>query len=128
MAKLTIGLGIALVLMAVVCFALTGSAHPTALIPAGVGLLFVLFGALAISPDPKRRMLWMHIAVTVALLMFLGTVPAVIQMARQMQGAVLPHPIAVDEKAATSLLCLLFVGLCVRSFIAARRGGTLSAA
>lgn len=128
MAKLTIGLGIVLTLMAVVCFALTGSSHPTALIPAGVGLLFVLFGALAISPDPKRRMLWMHIAVTVALLMFLGTVPAVIQMVRQLQGTVLPHPIAVDEKAATSLLCLIFVALCVRSFIAARRSGALSAA
>lgn len=128
MAKLTIGLGILLTLMAVVCFALTGSAHPTALIPGGVGLLFVLFGALAISPDPKRRMLWMHIAVTVALLMFLGTVPSVIQAVRQMQGVVYPHPIAVDEKAATSLLCLVFVGLCVRSFLAARRNGALSAA
>ena len=128
MAKLTIGLGIVLTLMAVVCFALTGSAHPTALIPAGVGLLFVLFGALALSPEPKRRMLWMHIAVTVALLMFLGTVPAVFGMFRQIGGAVLPHPIAVDEKAATSLLCLVFVVLCVRSFIAARRGGALSAA
>lgn len=128
MAKLTIGLGIVLTLVAVVCFALTGSSHPTALIPAGVGLLFVLFGALAISPDPKRRKLWMHIAVTLALLMFLGTVPAVIQMARQLQGAVLPHPIAVDEKATRSLLCLVYVALCVRSFVAARRGGALSAA
>ena len=128
MAKLTIGLGIVLTLLAIVCFALTGSAHPTALIPAGVGLLFVLFGALAISPDPKRRMLWMHIAVTVALLMFLGMVPAVIQVLRQMGGAALAHRIAVDEKAATSLLCLIFVGLCVRSFIAARRGGALSTA
>ena len=128
MAKLTIGLGIMLTLMAIVCFALTGSSHPTALIPAGVGLLFVLFGSLAISPDPKRRMLWMHIAVTVALLMFLGTVPAVIQAVRQIQGVALPHPIAVDEKAATSLLCLVFVGLCVRSFVAARRSGALSAA
>lgn len=128
MAKLTIGLGIVLTLLAIVCFALTGSSHPTALIPAGVGLLFVLFGALAISPDSKRRMLWMHIAVTVALLMFLGTVPAVIQAGRQVQGVVLAHPIAVDEKAATSLLCLVFVGLCVRSFIAARRGGAVSAA
>lgn len=124
MAKLTIGLGIVLTLMAVVCFAVTGSVHPTALIPAGVGLLFVLFGALAISPDPKRRMLWMHIAVTLALLMFLGTIPAILQMVRQVQGAVYPHPIAVDEKAATSLLCLVFVVLCVRSFIAARRSGS----
>ena len=128
MAKVTIALGIVLTLMAVVCFALTGSSHPTALIPAGVGLLFVLFGALANSPDPKRRMLWMHIAVTVALLMFLGTIPAVIQAIHQMNGAVYPHPIAVDEKAATSLLCLVFVGVCVRSFIAARRGRAISAA
>lgn len=128
MAKMTIGLGIVLTLMAVVCFALTGSTHPTALIPAGVGLLFVLFGALAISPDPKRRMLWMHIAVTVALLVFLGTATSVVQMVRQMQGVTLAHPIAVDEKAATSLLCLVFVGLCVRSFIAARRSGAISAA
>ena len=128
MAKLTIGLGIVLTLLAIVCFALTGSSHPTALIPAGVGLLFVLFGALAISPDPKRRMLWMHIAVTVALLMFLGTVPAVIQLAHHVQGVPLAHPIAVDEKAATSLMCLIFVGLCVRSFIAARRSAALPAA
>lgn len=128
MAKLTIGLGIVLTLLAIVCFALTGSSHPTALIPAGVGLLFVLFGALAISPDPKRRMLWMHIAVTLALLMFLGTVPAVIQTVHQMQGVVVPHPIAVGEKSATSLLCLVFVALGVRSFIAARRGNALSAA
>ena len=128
MAKLTIGLGIVLTLTAIVCFALTGSAHPTALIPAGVGLLFVLFGALAVSPDPKRRMLWMHIAVTLALLMFLGTSPALIQVVRQVQSVALEHPIAVDEKAVTSLLCLLFVGLCGRSFIAARRSGALSAA
>ena len=128
MAKLTIALGIVLTLMAVVCFALTGSSHPTALIPAGVGLLFVLLGALANSPDPKRRALWMHIAVTVALLMFLFTTPGIIQLIRQTQGVVSAHPLAVYEKAATSLLCLVFVGLCVRSFIAARRGGALSAA
>ena len=128
MAKLTIALGIVLTLMAVVCFALTGSSHPTALIPGGVGLLFVLFGALALSPEPKRRMLWMHVAVTVALLMFLGTIPALIQVVHQVQGVVYPHPIAVDEKAATSLLCLVFVVVCVRSFIAVRRGRALSAA
>ena len=34
--------------------------------------LFVLFGILASSENPKRRMIWMHVAVTVALLGFLG--------------------------------------------------------
>ena len=36
-------------------------------------------------------------------------------------GRQFPHPIAVEEKAAMSVLLLFFVLLCVRSFIAARR-------
>ena len=72
MAKLTMVFGVLLVLVAVAGFVATGSSHPTSLIPGGVGLLFVLFGVLANSPDAKKRMLWMHVAVTVALLMFLG--------------------------------------------------------
>ena len=121
MAKLTIALGALLILVAVVCFVYTGSSHPTALIPAGIGIVFVLFGALANSPDPRKRMLWMHIAVTVALLLFLGTIPADIDVIRLSHGAYFAHPVAVEEKAVMSLLCLLFVLLCVRSFIAARR-------
>ena len=121
MAKLTIALGILLILLAIVGFVATGSSHPTALIPGAVGLIFVILGALANSEDPKKRMLWMHIAVTLALLIFLGTIPADIDVIRLSHGTYFAHPIAVEEKAAMSLLCLLFVLLCVRSFIAARR-------
>ena len=66
-------------------------------------------------------MLWMHISVTVALLLFLGTIPADIDTIRLSRGTSFPHPIAVLEKAGMSLLCLLYVSFCVRSFIAARR-------
>ncbi|NYF80442.1 hypothetical protein [Granulicella arctica] len=125
MAKLTIVLGILLVLVAAAGFIATGSSHPTALIPGAVGLLFVLFGSLANTSDSKKRMLWMHIAVTVALLMFLGLIPADINVFRLAHGASFSHPIAIEEKAASSLLCLLFVLLCVRSFINARRQRTL---
>lgn len=121
MAKLTIVFGILLVLVGAVGFLATGSAHPTSLIPSGVGLFFILFGSLANISEPKRRMLWMHVAVTVALLMFLGTIPADVDVFRLAHGVSFPHPIAVEEKAAMSLLCLIFVLLCVRSFIAARR-------
>lgn len=127
MAKLTIGFGVVLAALGVWGFVATGSAHPTALIPAYAGVLFVIFGVLANSENPKRRMLWMHIAVTVALLLFLGTIPAVIDEVRMLRGAVFPHPIAVEEKAAMSLLCLVFVGMCVRSFIAARKARTSTA-
>ena len=122
MAKLTIGFGVVLAALGLWGFVATGSAHPTALIPVYAGLLFGVFGILANSEEPKRRMLWMHIAVTVALLLFLGTIPALIDEVRMLRGAVFPHPVAVEEKAGMSLLCLAFVGMCVRSFIAARRG------
>jgi hypothetical protein len=121
MAKLTIGFGILLILLGVFGFVATGSAHPTALIPGIIGLFFVLFGAMANSQDPKKRMLWMHISVTVALLVFLGTIPADIDTIRLSRGAFFAHPAAVEEKGALSLLCLIYVLFCVRSFIAARR-------
>ncbi len=127
MSKVTIGFGILLVLLGAWGFVATGSTHPTSLIPSGCGLLFLIFGALAGSENPKRRMLWMHIAVTVALLLFLGMIPAVIDEVRMLRGAYFAHPIAVEEKAVMSLACLAFVLLCVRSFITARRQRTLAA-
>ncbi len=121
MAKLTILFGVLLILVGVAGFVATGHTHPTALIPAGFGLLLILFGSQANTEDSKKRMLWMHIAVTVGLIGFLATIPADIDVIRLSRGTVFPHPIAVLEKAGMSLLCLLYVALCVRSFIAARR-------
>ena len=121
MAKLTIGFGILLVLLGIFGFVATGSAHPTALIPAAIGLFFVLFGVMANTDDSKKRMLWMHISVTVALLAFIGTIPADIDTIRLAHGAYFAHPAAVEEKGALSLLSLIYVLFCVRSFIAARR-------
>jgi hypothetical protein len=121
MAKLTIGFGILLILLGVFGFVATGSAHPTALIPVGIGILFVLFGIMANTENSKKRMLWMHISVTVALLVFLGMIPAAIDVIRLSHGAYFPYPAAVEEKAALGLFSLIYVLFCVRSFIAARR-------
>jgi hypothetical protein len=121
MAKLTIGFGILLVLLGIFGFVATGSAHPTALIPVWIGLLFVIFGIMANTDNSKKRMLWMHISVTVALLVFLGMIPAAIDVVRLAHGVSFPYPAAVEEKAALGLFCLIYVLFCVRSFIAARR-------
>jgi uncharacterized membrane protein (UPF0136 family) len=125
MAKLTIVFGTLLIMVGFWGFFGTGSAHPTALIPAYFGLVLFWSGVLALKP--ARRMLWMHVAVTVGLLGFLG---AAIQAIREYVGAhggPLAHPIAVESQAAMAGICLVFVLLCVRSFIAARRGGKLEA-
>lgn len=121
MHKLTILFGILLIVLGVACFVATGGTAPTALIPASFGLVIAILGFLANSEDAKRRMLCMHIAVTVGLLGFLATIPAIFQTIRLSRGAVYARPVAIEEKAAMSLLCLLFVSFCVRSFIQARR-------
>ena len=127
MAKLTIGFGVVLILLGAWGFVGTGSQHPTALIPAYFGAVIALSGALAITENAKRRMLWMHVAVTVGLLGFIGALVRVIVEFAGAHGEPLAHPVAVEDQAAMAVVCLLFVGLCVRSFIAARRGGKLGA-
>ena len=124
MAKLTIVFGSILLALGVAAFVYTGSAHPTSLIPAAFGVLLVLSGALANTEDSRRRMLWMHIAVTVGLLGFLGGLVMVIKAYATTHGAPVAHPIAVEEQAALAILCGIFTALCVRSFIAARRART----
>jgi fucose 4-O-acetylase-like acetyltransferase len=122
MAKLTIGFGVLLIVLGIFGFVATGSAYPTALIPTALGLLFVLFGVMANTEDSKKRMLWMHISVTLALLVFLGMIPAAIDVIRLAHGVFFPYPAAVEEKAALGLFSLIYVLFCVRSFINARRG------
>lgn len=126
MAKLTIVFGILLIIVGVTGFVYSGSTHPTSLIPAGAGTLFIIFGALASSDDAKKRMLWMHVSVTVALLLFLSLIKSDINVIQLSRGVSFPHPDAVVEKSATSLLSLLYVLFCVRSFIAARRQRSLN--
>jgi hypothetical protein len=127
MAKLTIGFGILLILLGAISFFGTGSAHPTALIPAYFGLALTICGVLANSPGEKRRMLVMHIAVTVGLLGFLGSGMMAIIETTKAHGGPLAHPDAVESQAAMAGVCLIYVGLCVRSFIAARRGRKVEA-
>ncbi len=127
MAKLTIGFGVVLILLGAWGFISTGNSHPTALIPAYFGLVLAWCGVLANSADAKRRMLWMHVAVTAGLLGFLGSAVMVVVENVKAHGGPLAHPVAVEAQAAMAVLCLVFVGLCVRSFIAARRSGKLAA-
>jgi len=121
MAKLTIMFGVVLILLGLVGFFASPLHSPTALIPSIVGLILAILGFVALTDDTKKRMLYMHIAVTVGLLGFLGTAKSIFDYIQMIRGVQFAHPIAVEEKAAMSVLLLVFVVLCVRSFIAARR-------
>jgi hypothetical protein len=122
MAKVTLVFAALLILLGVFSFTATGSQHYTALIPTWIGLLLGIFGLLAMSPDPGRRKLYMHINVTVALLGFIGTTVEIIRSTVHAHSlGTVPDPIAQDAKIALAALLLIYVILCVRSFIAARR-------
>jgi hypothetical protein len=121
MAKVTILFGILLILLGIFGFVATGSAHPTALIPAAFGLVLGICGFLAQTPVEKKRMLWMHIAVTVGLLGFLFTVKGLVDYFRMtMMDVPAKNPSATEAKAAMAAMLLFYVILCVRSFVNAR--------
>lgn len=122
MAKLTLVVAFILIVLGVAVFVATGSHAPTALIPAFFGILLGILGLLAKTPDIKRRMLFMHIAVTVGLIGFIFPGwRGVGDLMTQMHGQIVLRPVAMKEELAMAAICLVYVLLCVRSFIAARR-------
>ncbi len=124
MAKVTLLFAVLLVALGLIGYLGTGSQHPTALIPTWFGLALGLFGVLAMSPSESRRKLFMHINVTIGLLGFLGgAVEALRGYAHARSEGIDPDMIALSSKLALAILMLIYVNLCIRSFIAARRSG-----
>ncbi len=119
MAKLTVMFGALLIVLSAVAYAELHFWHT--FIPGVFGLLLVVFGLLANTENAKKRMLFMHIAVTVGLLGFLGTIPGIVGVIQMAAGHVVARPDAAKVQAVMGAICFVFVGLCVRSFIAARR-------
>lgn len=126
MAKVTLVFAALLIALGLIGFVGTGSQHMTALIPTWFGVALGVFGALAISPSETRRKLFMHINVTIGLLGFLGgAAESVRGYIHARSAGAEPNMIALSSKLAMTVLLLLYVLLCVRSFIAARRKGVV---
>ena len=105
----TIALGVALIVLGLAGYVLTGAVSLTALIPSAFGLLFVLAGLLA--RDDRRRMHAMHVAVVVALLGFLGSIRGLMQI-----GAVFDGTAARPEAViAQTIMAVLTLGYVVRN-------------
>lgn len=126
MAKISLLFAALLIVLGLVSFIGTGSAHPTALIPTWFGLALGVFGWLAMSPSEKRRKLFMHINVTIGLLGFLGAAGRALSSYGKARSAGLdPNWIAVGAQLAMAAILIVYVALCVKSFIDARRSGAV---
>ncbi len=121
MAKITIGIGCVLIALGVGGYFGTGRESMTALIPAFVGLPLALLGVVALNDGRRKHA--MHAAAALGLLGFLGASRGFAKLPALLTGGEVEKPVAAYMQIAMSLVCLVFLVLCVRSFIRARRSG-----
>ena len=111
MYRVTILFGVLLGITGLFGFYQSEAEHPTALIPAFIGIPLFVCGIIAAKE--AMRMMAIHIAVLVGLIGFIGAAATIFKAGQEMA--------AIVSKSITSVLCATFVGLCVRSFIQARK-------
>ena len=112
--SITIALGVALIVLGLAGYFLTGAVSLTALIPAAFGLVIALAGVLA--RDDRMRKHAMHAAVLVALLGFLGSIRGVLQIGALLDGTA-ARPAAVVAQTIMAVLTLGYIVIAVQSFI-----------
>lgn len=97
---------------------------PTALIPAAFGVALVLCGLVAVNPNKRKHA--MHLAAMIGLVGLLaGAGMGLPKLAALMRGEA-QRPAAVKLQLWMGGICLVFVALCVNSFIQARRRRSLT--
>jgi len=117
MASTTIALGVALIVLGLAGYVLTGMASVTALIPAFFGIVIALAGLVA--RDERKRKHAMHAAVAIALIGFLGSIRGLLQIGGVFDGTA-ARPAAVISQSIMAVLTFGYVVLAIRSFASAR--------
>ena len=113
----TIALGVALIIVGLAGYFLTGGVSLTALIPAAFGVVIAVSGLIA--RDERKRKHAMHAAVVVALLGFLGSLRGLLQIGNVFDGTA-PRPAAIVAQTIMAVLTLGYIAIAVRSFVRAR--------
>lgn len=123
----TIIIGSLLGLVGIVGFVVTDMRHLTALIPFAIGDVLAGCGVLSLA-RPHWRKHAMHVAVSIALVGFVGTVSSGVKISGWVNGNTPERPEAVMAQGATAFLCLIFIIVAVRSFVVARKARAASQA
>ncbi len=118
MPVLSLVFGLLLVGLGLGTFIGTGHTHYTALIPAYFGAVLLLCGLVG-ATAPKLRMHVMHVAALVGLIGAGGGLG--MSLPKLFAVEPLARPLAAYSQLALGVLCGIFLALCVRSFVAARR-------
>jgi hypothetical protein len=120
MVGLSLLTGVALVVLGIGGYVLSGMVSPTALIPAAFGVVILLLGAY--GREQTRRRTAMHLAMGVALAGILGSVSGVVPLVQWMTGSTPgPVPLAPLFKTLMVIVLGIYLVMGIRSFVAARR-------
>jgi uncharacterized membrane protein len=119
--KITIAVGAILIALGLIGYFGTSMVSWTALIPAFFGLPLAILGGLALNEDRRKHS--MHAAVIVGLVGFVG---GAFSFSLPLLSGNDLKPMAATMQALMALTCAVFVGLCVKSFVDARRARNLS--
>lgn len=115
MAKLTILVGVLLILVGLGGYAVSDSAKPmTALIPSAIGTVFIFFGALLLIDNKVLRIIIAHLALVFALLLPLSIIGRWFTTG-------MGTPLALLSQIITIVILWGYVALGIKSFINARR-------
>jgi hypothetical protein len=98
-----------------------GKVSPTALIPAFVGGSLMGLGSMAFNP--KRRKHVMHLAAVLGVVGFVGGFMPLVRQYNK-TGAFDPLKPSAISGELMIVICAVFVGLCVNSFVQARKART----
>jgi len=114
--------GFTLAVLGVAGFVSTGSSSFTSLIPAVFGVILYICGRVGTSA-PHLRKHAMHVAAVVSLVGILGVVPRFLgKLPALFSGQpVEPSTTAVVLQLITAVLLVIFLLLCIKSFIDARK-------
>ena len=123
MPGITMAYAVSLILLGIIGYIATEMVSMTALIPAFFGLPIMALGIMA--KNPARRKHFMHVAAALGLLGLLGSARGVGGFFTLIGGGEVARPGAVISQTIMAILSLVFVLLCVKSFIEARKNKSL---
>lgn len=123
MSKLSTWIGIALIVVGVVFYAISESKSMTALIPTWMGLILLVCGVVGQVKEGARKHV-MHVGMLVGLLGFLGSAGRIPKALSSDDGLGL----AGTSQLITAILCVVYLVFGIRSFRAARKAREAAAA
>ncbi len=120
MPKLSISVGIILIVLGLTSYVATGAASATALIPSFFGIVFALLGLLGQKSEGMRKHA-MHAALLLAILGLGGSFGGLISMIGAIGGEMPDRPAAAIGQSFMAVVCIAFLAAGIKSFINARK-------